>query len=66
MTANEIAKAIEKTAGGPFIKAKKVAEIVGDKNVSRVKHTYLDGLQHFDGRYFVPEVAERIKGRMTI
>lgn len=66
MTAKELGRCMEKINNSPFIKLKDIARMVGDSNAQRVKRTYLNGLQNFNGRYFVPEVAERIKERMTV
>jgi len=66
MTANQIARSMERINDSPFIKLKDIARMVGDSNTQKVKRTYLDGLQNLNGRYFVPEVAERIKERMTV
>lgn len=66
MTATDIAKELTKANGGPFIKVGVLAKFVGDSNRGRVKKKYLEGLQQFNGNYFIPEVAERIKEHMTV
>lgn len=66
MTTKELARSMERINGSPFIKIGEIARMVGDRTTSRVKRNYLQGLESFNGRYFIPEVAERIKERMTI
>lgn len=66
MTKTELARAMERTYGSPFIKLARICDMVGDSNHGRVKRTYLTGLKQIKGRYFIPEVAERIVERMTV
>lgn len=66
MTAAELARSMERIHGSPFIKIGDIARMVGDCTTSRVKRNYLQGLESFNGHYFIPEVAERIKERMTV
>lgn len=66
MTAKELARSMERINGSPFIKIGEIARMVGDQTTSRVKRNYLEGLENFNGRYYIPEVAERIKERMTV
>ena len=49
-----------------MIKLSKIAELVGDKNAQWVKRTYLVGLETIGKCYFVPEVAEALKGKAKI
>ena len=65
MTTKEIEIALERANGGPFIKVSTLAQFLGDSNLSRVRKKYLCGLQRISGRYFVPEVAQRIKEHVT-
>ena len=67
MTKTELAKEITRANGGsPLIKLSKIAELVGDSNTQRVKKTYLDGLETIGKCYFVPEVAEALKGKARV
>ena len=66
MTATDIARSMERITGSPFIKIGEIARMVGDNKTTRVKRNYLQGLQSFNGHYFIPEVAQRIKERMTV
>lgn len=61
MTKTELAKAMTQANGGPFIKLARIADMVGDSNITRVRQKYLLGLERINGRYFIPEVAERLK-----
>lgn len=64
MTKGELERLMLKIYGSPFIKLARISELVGDSNPQRVKQNYLSGLQSFNGRYFIPEVAERIAQNM--
>lgn len=64
MTAKELEKAMMKKYSYPLIKLKNISEMIGDSNPQRVKQKYLVGLKSLHNMYFVPEVAERIAGRM--
>ncbi len=67
MTKTELAKEITRANNGsPLIKLSKIAELVGDSNHQRVKRTYLVGLETIGNRYFVPEVAEALKGKARV
>lgn len=66
MTKTELARAMERNYGSPFIKLARICDMVGDSNASRVRRTYLSGLKQIKGRYFIPEVAERIVEKMTV
>ena len=67
MTKTELAREITRANNGnPLIKLSKIAEIVGDSNHQRVKRTYLEGLEVIGNRYFVPEVAEALKGKARV
>ena len=66
MTTKELSRAMERITGSPFIKIGEISKMVGDTKTTRVKKTYLEGLESFNGRYFIPEVAERIKEKMTV
>ena len=60
MTKTELAKAM------PLIRLARIADMVGDSNPQRVKQKYLLGLERINGRYFVPEVAERLKEKAVM
>ena len=66
MTKTELAKAMTQANGGPLIKLSRIAEMVGDSNSHRVKQKYLLGLERINGRYFIPEVAERLKEKAVV
>jgi hypothetical protein len=61
MTKAEISKALRVSAGSQaFITATQLARVLGQKNSYRVKKKYLEGLEHVNGLYFIPEVSGRI------
>ena len=64
MTAKELERLMLQTEGNPLIKLKRISELVGDTNQTRVRREYLDGLKQIRNRYFIPEVAERIASKM--
>ena len=66
MTKSELAKSMQQVYGSPLIKLARIADMVGDSNTQRVKRKYLTGLKQINGRYFIPEVAERIIEKMKI
>lgn len=66
MTKTELAKAMIQANGGPFIKLARIADMVGDSNITRVRQKYLLGLERINGRYFIPEVAERLKEKAVM
>lgn len=62
MIRTDIAKELRRYTGKGTIKAKEVADFLGDSNISRVKRKYLTGLEAIGGRaYLITDVAERLK-----
>lgn len=66
MTKSELARSMQQIYGSPFIKLSRIADMVGDSNTQRVKREYLSGLKQIKGRYYIPEVAERIIEKMQV
>ena len=67
MIRTDIAKELRRFTGKGTIRAKELAEFVGDKNVSRVTGKYLRGLEAIGGRaYLITDVAERLKEACVI
>lgn len=62
MIRTDIAKELRRYTGKGTIRASELAGFLGDKNVSRVKGKYLNGLEAIGGSaYLIPEVADRLK-----
>lgn len=67
MTRTDITRALERFTGSPFIKTGDLCRYLGDKNHSRVKRKYLQGLECLPGKlYLCSEVASRLKENMTL
>ena len=67
MIRTDIAKELRRFTGRGTIKAKEVADFLGEKNVYRVKQKYLTGLEAIGGRaYLITEVAERLKEQCVL
>lgn len=67
MIYTDIAKELRRFTGKGTIRASEVAVFLGDKNVTRVKRKYLNGLEAIGGRaYLIPEVAERLKAQCVL
>lgn len=60
MTRGEIAAELRKMSGGGLITLKEVSMFVRDSNTSRVKKTYLSGLESISGHYYIGDVARRL------
>lgn len=63
MTARDIENDIKKSVGGAsFITPGQLAAYLGQKNVTRVKNRYLNGVFRLEGTksYFVPEIAKNL------
>jgi len=61
MTRTEIAADLRKYTGGGMISAGQLAAFMGLKKAQRVAELYLRGLEHVGNRYFITDVAERLK-----
>ena len=61
MNRTEIAADLRRHTGGGMITAKQLAEFMGLKKADRVAELYLRGLERIGNRYFVTDVAARLK-----
>ena len=61
MTRTEIAADLRKYTGGGMITAAQLAGFMGLKKSQRVADLYLRGLERIGNRYFVTDVAARLK-----
>lgn len=68
MTRGEIAADLRRHTGGGMITPGQLTAWLGmASNTSwRVSAKYLKGLEHVGNRYFIPEVADRIKNEMEV
>lgn len=68
MTRNDIASALRKATGGQaFITVSQLAQAMGRTNQTKVKQSYLQGLEAVDGKYYlVTEVAGVMKERCKL
>lgn len=67
MTKTEIRRALERCAGGPFIKASELARYLKDSNPSRVRQKYLKDCEYLPGKlYLCEEVAEILHDQKKI
>ena len=66
MNRTDIAKELRRYTGAGTIRASQLAGFLGQKNVSRVKSKYLEGLEAIGDRaYLITDVAERLKENCT-
>ena len=61
MNRTEIAADLRRFTGGGMITAKQLADFMGLKKAERVAELYLRGLERIGHRYFVTDVAKRLK-----
>ena len=62
MTRTDIAKELRRFTGAGTISRTQLAEFLGEKNPSRVRKKYLEGLEAIGGRrYLITDVADRLK-----
>ena len=66
MTRTEIAAALRQYTNAGMISAKELAAFMNRKSVWRVKQDYLIGLERIGNKYFVTDVAARLKERCSI
>lgn len=66
MNRTEIAADLRKFTGGGMITASQLAAYMGLKKTQRVAEKYLRGLERVGNRYWIPEVAKRLKEETTI
>ena len=63
MTAKEIEQDMKASVGGAsFISPGQLAKYLGQKNTSRVRNKYMDGVFKLEGtnKYFLPEIAKAV------
>lgn len=61
MTRTEIAADLRRFTGGGMITASELAAYMGLKKTQRVAEKYLRGLERVGNRYWIPDVARRLK-----
>lgn len=61
MTRTEIAADLRSFVGGGMITASELAAYMGLKKTQRVAEKYLRGLERVGNRYWIPDVARRLK-----
>lgn len=63
MTRTDISAELRRvTEGQAFITVTQLARALGEKNTSRVKTKYLEGLESVNGKYYlITEVADALK-----
>lgn len=66
MNRSEIAKDLRQFTGAGMISAKELAAFMNRKSVWRVKQDYLVGLEKIGNKYFVTDVAARLKERCVL
>jgi len=66
MNRSEIAKDLRQFVGAGMISAKELAAFMNRKSVWRVKQDYLVGLEKIGNKYFVTDVAARLKERCVL
>ena len=60
MTRSTIADELRRFTGKGLITNSELSRFLGDKNLTRVKAKYLDGLERIGRGYLITEVAERL------
>lgn len=61
MTRTEIAADLRRFTGGGMITASELGAYMGLKKTQRVAEKYLRGLERVGNRYWIPDVARRLK-----
>lgn len=66
MNRSEIANDLRRYTNAGMISAKELAAFMNKKSVWRVKQKYLTGLERVGQKYFISDVAQRLKEKCVL